>query len=54
VTCSMSMSRSSAGSPTAEAGDCAGARPPWAQRHKPVRIGYDYLHVAIDDRTRLV
>jgi transposase len=41
-------------SPTAEAGDCAGARPPWAQRHKPVRIGYDYLHVAIDGRTRLV
>jgi transposase InsO family protein len=24
-----------------------------AHRHKPVRIGYDYLHVAIDDRTRL-
>ncbi len=24
-----------------------------AQRHKPVRIGYDYLHVAIDDRTRI-
>jgi len=24
-----------------------------AQRHKPVRIGYDYLHVAVDDRTRL-
>ena len=24
-----------------------------AHRHKPVRIGYDYLHVAIDDRTRI-
>ena len=24
-----------------------------AHRHKPVRIGYDYLHVAIDDHTRI-
>jgi transposase InsO family protein len=24
-----------------------------AHRHKPVRIGFDYLHVAVDDHTRL-
>ena len=49
--CSTSTSRNSDGTPTAVGGGCTAAT-----RHRPrprVRLGYDYLHVAVDDHSRL-
>ena len=52
VSCSMSMSRSSGGSPTAAGGACTAATPPSPTGTRSP-IGYDYLHVAVDDHSRL-
>ena len=53
MSCSTSMSRSSAGSPTAAGGACRGVTQRPSRTGTSRSIGYDYLHVAVDDYTRL-